>query len=202
MSVTVKLEAQARSPEKNKGTGTRVARKLRQQGLIPAIIYGHKEPNLPIALKHDDVWRIMKQQSHRVDLVVAGKTEEVLVRHVQWDHLSRDIIHLDFYRVSPEETVESIVRLEFKGTPAGVAAGGLLETPVHELKVDCRADSIPDLIAVDLSGLELGQSLYARDVPLPAGVKLHGNPDLLVAHVVAKPVKVEAAPAAPAEGQA
>ena len=195
MSVTVKLEAQARSSEKNKGTGTRVSRKLRAQGLIPAIIYGHKEANLPIALTHDDVWRMMKQQSHRVDLLVEGKTEEVLVRHVQWDHLSREIIHLDFYRVSADETIESVVKLEFKGNPAGVAAGGLLETPVHELKVDCRADSIPDLILVDLSGLELGQSLYARDVPLPAGVKLHGNPDLMVAHVVAKPVKAETTPA-------
>src|SRR3954468_24295052 len=100
-AVTIKVEA--RDPQKNKGTGSRVARRLRGQGRIPAIIYGHKQTPVPITLARDDVWQMIKNSSHLAELKIDGATEMVLVRDVQWDHLGKEVLHLDFSRVSADE---------------------------------------------------------------------------------------------------
>src|SRR5262249_43106792 len=86
MADAVTLQVEARDPQKNKGTGTRVARRLRKQGRIPAIVYGHKREPVPISLTRDDVWDLIKRQTHLAQLKIGDATEMVLVREVQWDH--------------------------------------------------------------------------------------------------------------------
>lgn len=100
MANAVSVRVEPRDPLKNKGTGTRVTRRLRAQGLIPGVIYGHKQAVVPIALTRDDVWRMIKTPGQLADLDVRGTTETVLIRDVQWDHLGKEILHLDFARVS------------------------------------------------------------------------------------------------------
>src|SRR4051812_12003490 len=140
MADAVRIAVEARDPSKNKGTGTRVARRLRAQGRIPAIIYGHKQTPVPISLARDAVWEMIKRSTHFAELSLDGGTEMVLVRDVQWDHLGKEIIHHDFARVSAEESIETEVRLEVRGTAPGVAEGGVLEQPVHNVSVTCRAN--------------------------------------------------------------
>src|SRR5262249_5739958 len=151
-------------PQKNKGTGTRVARRLRQQGKIPAIVYGHKQAPVPVVVSRDAVWEMIKRSTHLAELSFNGSTETVLVRDVQWDHLGKEIIHLDFARVSADESIETEVRLEFRGHAPGVAEGGVLEVLTHALRVTCRAGAIPEAIRVDVSQLGLHQALHAKDV--------------------------------------
>ncbi|HEX8201785.1 MAG TPA: 50S ribosomal protein L25, partial [Isosphaeraceae bacterium] len=126
MADVVTIQAEARDPQKNKGTGTRVARRLRAQGRIPAIIYGHKQAPVPVTLARADVAQMIKRASHLAELRVGDLTEMVLVREIQWDHLGREIIHLDFSRVSADESIETEVRIELHGTPPGLAEGGIL----------------------------------------------------------------------------
>ena len=185
MADAVKIQVEARDPAKNKGTGTRVVAAAASEGRIPAIIYGHKQAPVPISLARDDVWEMIKKSTHLAELNLGGTTETVLVRDVQWDHLGKEIIHLDFARVSADESIETEVRLELRGTAPGVAEGGILEQLVHSVTVTCRANAIPDSIRVDVSDLHLDQAIHVRDLTLPEGVTVDADPDLLLVHVVA-----------------
>jgi len=186
MADAVKIAVEARDPAKNKGTGSRVSRRLRAQGRIPAIIYGHKQDALPISLSRDDVWGMIKKSTHLAELSVNGTTETVIVRDIQWDYLGKEIIHLDFARVNVDEAIVTEVRLDLRGTAPGVAEGGVLDQPVHALEVTCRANAIPDSIRVDVSNLHLGQSIHVRDLVLPEGVTTSVDPELTLVHVGAR----------------
>ncbi len=198
MAAAVKIRAEARDAEKNKGTGTKFARKLRAQGRIPAIIYGHKQAPVPISLTREAVWEMIKKSTHLAELEVGGTTETVLVRDVQWDHLGKEILHLDFARVNVGESIETEVRIDLRGTAPGVAEGGILETLIHSVIVTCRADAIPDAFKVDISELRVGQALHVRDLKLPEGITVKDDPEALLVHVTTK--VQEAEPAEPAEG--
>ncbi|MFO0951148.1 MAG: 50S ribosomal protein L25 [Isosphaeraceae bacterium] len=186
MADVVKIPVEARDPAKNKGTGSRASQKLRKSGKIPAIIYGHKQAPVPIALTRESVWEMIKKSTHLAELTLGGTSETVLVRDVQWDHLGREIIHLDFARVSADESIETDVRIDIKGVAPGVAGGGTLEVLVHELRVTCRASAIPDAIRVDVSHLAIDQGIHLKDITLPDGVTADADPDLLLVHVVSK----------------
>jgi len=199
MAEAVKIAVEARDPQKNKGTGTRVARGLRARGRIPAIIYGHKKDPVPISVAREAVWEMIKKSTHLAEISLGGSTETVLVRDVQWDHLGKEIIHLDFARVSAEESIETEVRLDVRGLAAGVAEGGVLEQPVHTVSVTCRAGAIPDAIRIDVSGLQVGQAVHVRELSLPPGVTVNADPELLLVHVVSRAATVEPTPAAEGE---
>jgi large subunit ribosomal protein L25 len=179
--------------------GTSVARNLRRKGLIPAVLYGHKQETVALSLPADVLEKALRHGVHVVDLQVDGNTEKALVREVQWDHLGKSVLHVDFARVSEDERVVVTVPLEIRGTAAGIAEGGVLDQPVHSLEVECLAIAVPNSIRVNVSELKLGQSLHIRDVVLPEGVKAKGNPDTVLVHVTLKqaPVEEAAAPAAP-----
>lgn len=184
MADAVKIQVESRDPKKNQGTGSRVSSRLRKAGQIPAIIYGHKQPNVPISVPKATVWEMIKKQTHLAELSFGSTTEVVLVRDVQWDHLGKEIIHLDFARVSADEAIETTVRLDIRGEAPGINEGGILEVTVHELRVQCRASSIPDSIRVDISKLGLNQAIHVKDLVLPEGVTVHADPDQLLIHVV------------------
>ena len=196
MAEVVSIAAQARDPQKNKGTGSRVARRLRARGQIPAIVYGHKEEPKPVSLARDDVWAMVKKASHLANLAVDGTSQMVLVKAVQWDHLGKEIIHLDFARVSADESIETEVPLLVHGTAVGTAEGGVLEILVHSVAVTCRANAIPDAIRVEIGDLHVGQGIHVRDLALPEGVQVVADPELLLIHVVARAAE-EPAPGGP-----
>ncbi len=195
MADAVKFRVEPRDPKKNVGTGTRSARKLRAQGLVPAVVYGHKLAVTPIAVARDVVHQMIKTPGHLADLEIGGTTETVMIRDVQWDHLGREVLHLDFARVNLEEVIETEVNIDFRGTPAGVAEGGSLEILVHTLSVNCKAGSIPESIRVEVGHLKVDEGLHVRDLALPADVTVNADADLLLAHVVTR-----AAEASTAEG--
>jgi len=201
MAEAVSITAQARDPQKNKGTGTRVARRLRAQGRVPAIVYGHKQAPQPITLSRDDVHGLLKKAAHLAQLSIDGATEMVLIRDVQWDHLGKEIIHLDFARVSADERIKTHVPLALHGTPIGQSEGGALDQPVHAITVTCPATAIPDAIRVEVGELHVGQGLHVRDLKLPEGVTAEDDPDLLVVHVITR-VLAEPTPSSTEAGAA
>jgi large subunit ribosomal protein L25 len=196
MAQVLKIRVEPRDPAKNKGTGTRVSRRLRSKGQIPAVIYGHKLAVVPITLSRDDVWSMIKAASHLAELDLGEKTETVLIRDVQWDHLGKEILHLDFARVDVSELIETEVNIELKGTAPGVAEGGILEQLVHSLRVKCPAGSIPDSIKVDISHLNIDDGVHVRDLSLPEGLTVDTDADTLIVHVVVRGAAAEPTEAA------
>ena len=156
------------------------------------MIYGHKQEVVPITLSRDDVWHMIKAASHLAELDLGTKTETVLIRDVQWDNLGKEILHLDFARVSAEELIETDVNLEVRGHAAGVAEGGILEQLVHSLAGQVPRGSDPDSIKVDVSHLQVDQGIHVRDLSLPRpNVTLEADPDLLLLHVVVRGTQAE-----------
>lgn len=178
------------------GRGTRGARRMRKEGLVPAIVYGHKEATVAVALPIDDVERVVRQGIHVVDLQTDGAVQKALIKEVQWDHLGKDLLHVDFARVAADERVTVTVPLEIRGTAPGVNAGGILDQPLHSLSIECLAISIPESIRVNIGELQLGAALHVRDLVLPSGVTAMADPDAIVIHVTAP--AAEPAPAAAA----
>ena len=191
MAETVILTAQPRSEH-----GTHNARRLRKGGKIPAVLYGHKEATIPLSLSRDELYKAVRQGVRLVDVKQANKTEKALIRDVQWDAIGHDILHVDFARVSMDERIQVDVRVELRGTAPGViAAGGVLNQPLHNLKVECLAISIPESIRVSIAELQLEQAIHVRELTLPEGVKVLNDPEAIVIQCVPKIVE-EVAPAA------
>ena len=99
---------------------------------------------------------------------------------MQWDHLGKEILHLDFSRVSAEEIIETEVAVELRGQAAGIANGGILEHLVHSLSINCKAGAIPDSIKVDISHLQIDEGIHVRDLVLPPDVTVNADPDVLL----------------------
>ncbi|MGA2916027.1 MAG: 50S ribosomal protein L25 [Sedimentisphaerales bacterium] len=185
------LKAQAR-----KELGSKRAAKLRLTGNIPAIIYGHGQKPQPIVLGEHDFTEGIHHGHRLFDVELDGKREKLLVKDVQYDYLGKKIIHADLIRVDLSEKVKVQVRLAFKGTPVGATEGGLLEEHLDHIEVECAVTDIPESIDVSVKGLKVGDTLHARDVALPAGVKLITVPDalLIACHLPVAPVEEAAVP--------
>ena len=174
-------------------TGKRATRKLRQQGLTPAVVYGHKEGTVQLQIADDDVDRMIREGHKLVDLTVEGTSEKVIIRDLQWDTWSKDVLHVDFLRVSKGEIIEIELALEFFGDAPGLANGGVLEHPHVSLRATSPALRIPDAIRVDLSNLKIGDAITVADLKnVPDHVTVLDEPDTAVA-VMIDPAAIAAA---------
>jgi len=189
MAESVLLQSQPRAT-----SGTHEARRMRKQGLIPAVIYGHKEATVSVSVAKDDLYRIVRHGTRVVDLQTDGRTETALIRDVQWDHLGHDIMHVDFARVAKDERIKVEIRVELRGTAPGVTAGGLLDQPIHSLVVECLAVAVPESIRVPIAELQIGQAIHVKDLKLPEGVTTAVDPDAIVVQVQAPKAEAVATP--------
>lgn len=163
--------------------GSRANKRLRDSGFIPGVIYGHKEAVIPVTLPKKELTGHLNHGAHLFDVALDGKSEKVLVKEVQYDHLGMEVIHVDFARVSLDEKVELTVPLELKGTPKGEADGGVLQQMVNELEIECLVTDIPDAIRHNVSDMAKDSVLHLKDLKLPPGVRALQDEDLIVATV-------------------
>ncbi len=177
-------------------TGKGVARSLRREGRVPAVIYGGgKTLSLSASLK--DVEKALHTHAGRNALfdleITATKGSRkalTLVRDIQRDPITGTILHLDFFEVSEKSKVRNKVPLEVIGdVPAGVKKGGILDFVMRELHVECLSSKMPDHIKVDASALEINQTLHVRDLSLPPGVTVLDDEGAVAIHVI--PPKTE-----------
>src|SRR3954453_3030167 len=176
MAQTAQITAKPRNE-----LGSRANKRLRDSGMLPGVIYGHKEAIIPITLPRKEVVSHLTHGAHLFDLAIDGKSEKVLIKEVQYDHLGLEVIHVDFARVSLDEKVEVTVPLELKGTPKGEEEGAVLQQIVAELEVECLVTDIPEVIRYNVSEMKLDDVLHLKDIPLPQGVKALQDEDLIVA---------------------
>ena len=180
------------------GLGSRANKRLRETGMIPAVVYGHKEAVVPVSLPKKETVNHLEHGTHVFDLQLDGKSEKVLVKEVQYDHLGIEVIHVDFARVSLDEKVEVTVPLELKGTPKGEADGAKLQQVIADLHIECLVTEIPDAIRHNVSDLAKDAVLHVRDLKLPAGVKVLLDGEVILA-TVREIAEVETAETAVAE---
>jgi large subunit ribosomal protein L25 len=188
MADTVVLEVQERTKH-----GTNASRQLRKTGAVPGVIYGHEEATIPLSVPGDALYKAVRHGVRVYDVKLKSSTQKVLLRDVQWDPLGHDILHVDFYRVRADEKVTIEVKVELRGVPPGIAAGGALVQPIHNLTVECLIISIPESIKIAIHELQLDQSIKVRDLKLPEGVVVKNDPDAIIVQVSPKVVEEEAA---------
>ncbi len=175
------------------GLGKGGARKARAAGAIPGVIYGHGETPVPVSVsarEFEVALRSHKGGNAIVNLALeAGSEYTALIRDVQYDPIDHSILHLDFQHISLTETVEVEVSTHLVGTPLGVKdGGGILEHITRHLKVRCLPTAIPPYVDVDVSALNVGQSMHVGDVKL-ADVEILTDPDATIAVVVSPTVE-------------
>jgi large subunit ribosomal protein L25 len=198
MAKTEALKAEVRQR-----MGTKEAARLRKQGQIPAIVYGHKQEPVAIVLDKRSFIEGLQTGRRLMDIQLDGKNEKMLIKDVQYDHLGKEIIHVDLMRVDVTEMVKVAVPIEYKGTAKGTHEGGMVEIHSDHLDVECLVTNIPDKIIVSIKEMVLGDAIHAKDIQIPEGVKLISSPELLMAtcHEVAEIKTTEeleaAAPVAP-----
>lgn len=176
--------------------GSRKNKRLRDAGLVPGVIYGHKEAVIPVTLPKRELVNHLRHGAHLFDITVDGKSEKVLVKEVQYDHLGAEVIHVDFTRVSLDEKVEVTVPLILRGEPKGAADGGVLHQVIADFEVECLVTEIPSEIRHNVSDMALNDVLHIKDIKLPAGVRALQDPEQIVATVREVLEEVPAAAAA------
>ncbi|WP_376764333.1 50S ribosomal protein L25/general stress protein Ctc [Archangium violaceum] len=191
------LEVKARE-----GSGKGAARRLRSQGLVPAVVYGkHLEKPLSVAVDPKAV-RAAINTPHKLNTLITlkgvGADQQVLFKDYQRDPVSRDILHVDFIAVREEDLVKVNVPLVLTGKAEGLAEGGLLSQIRRELEVYAKPRAIPEKIEVDVTSLKIAMAMHINDVKLPEGVVVKTNVNYTIAVVSAPEGAVEAAPAAAA----
>jgi len=179
--------------------GTREARRLRRKGFVPGVVYGHKEATVAISVNGDEIFKVIRQGVRVVDLQAEGKVQKALIRDAQWDHLGKELLHVDFARIAADERVVITVPVVLRGTAPGVTAGGVLDQPIHSLSVECLAIKVPESIRVNVSELQMDGVIHVRELVLPEDVKAMADPDAVVVQVKQKLLEPEAAPAPVAE---
>ena len=183
--------------------GTGASRRLRNAGKTPGIVYGAgTEPQL-IELDHNALWHALKKEvfhSSILDLEVAGKSQQVLLRDVQYHPFRQIVLHVDFQRVDPNKKLHTKVPVHFMNqetNPAVKLGGAVISHVVTEIDIECLPGALPEFVELDLAKIEAGQSLHAKDITLPNGVSLVAhveaeNPVIASATVPAGAVSAEA----------
>jgi large subunit ribosomal protein L25 len=185
--------------KKREGKGSAVSRRLRRNGRIPAVLYGRTGNAVTIDLDALEFSHSVRNisESTIVKVEVEGKAYDAFVKDTQRNIIDGNILHVDFYEVQSDVAVRARVAIHLHGNPIGVREGGMLETPLHEIEVECLPKDLPERIDVDISDLKANQSLHVRDIPLSENIRLLSGADQVVALV--KFAKAEAAAAAPTE---
>jgi large subunit ribosomal protein L25 len=185
-------------------TGKGVARKLRADGQIPAVIYGHNREPQSLAISSRDLERLLDHISAAstvIDLDLGGTTSRTLIREIQRHPFKRQILHVDFQELVAGETVTVEVPLVIVGIAEGVrVGGGILDQVLREVEIECDPGSIPNHIDVDVTNLTIGHSIHVGDLTLPAGVTMLTDEEQTIA--VCSAPRIEAEPVAAVEEEA
>jgi large subunit ribosomal protein L25 len=196
MAEQIKLSATSRT-EKGKG----VAKRLRSEGKLPAVVYGHKTD--PIALTIDS--------KQLLKLIVEGKSEHklfglsiegngkpiekiVMIKELQIHPLKRNFLHVDFFEVAMDEEITLSLVIKLVGEAPGVEMGGMLQQVRRDIEIKCLPSQIPDTVEIDVSALNIGDSVHLNDIQLPEGIKVLDDADLTIATVLAPVVEKEVEP--------
>jgi large subunit ribosomal protein L25 len=179
-------------------TGKGAARRLRSAGKLPAILYGAETEPIMLAMDYGELEKTLRGRAAEniiFDLTINGgkksQSKKVMIKELQRDPVKRNYLHVDLFEISMAKELEVDIPIDLVNTPVGVDQGGILQHTRREVKVVCLPEDLVDKIEVDVSGLDIGQSLHIRDISFPPGLKPLDDEDLAVVTVVAPTVTAE-----------
>ncbi|SAK92462.1 50S ribosomal protein L25/general stress protein Ctc [Caballeronia arationis] len=191
--------------------GTGASRRLRNSGKTPGIVYGADKEVQLVELDHNALWHALKKEvfhSSILDMEVAGNSQQVLLRDVQYHPFKQMVLHVDFQRVDSKKKLHTKVPLHFmnqESNPAVKLAGAVITHVINELEVECLPGDLPEFLEIDLAKIEAGQSMHAKDIALPKGVALVAHVDtenpVIASATVPAAVVSDTAAEGPAEGE-
>jgi len=181
-----------------KEIGKGVARRLRKKGMLPAVIYGHNTPSTPLTIESKHLKNVIggrKSEHKLLGLSIEGNGEPtekiVMIKELQIDPVKRNYLHVDFFEVAMDEEITIPVPIKLIGEAKGVEIGGVLQQVQRELEIKCLPSQIPDSLEIDVSLLNIGDSIHLKDVQLPPGIRVLEDADLTIATVLAPTVEKE-----------
>ena len=152
-------------------TGTVACRRMRTQGLVPGVIYGHQQEALPVSISEHDLGLLLTHGARLLDISLDKKPEKALVKEVQYDHLGARIVHVDLIRVSLDEKIQLEIPIELRGSvEASSHGGGVVDQLLTVVQVECLASNIPEGIQIQTTKLQLGDEIRVKDLSLPSEV--------------------------------
>jgi large subunit ribosomal protein L25 len=185
-----KLEVQQRDT-----FGKQSARELRSKGEIPAVLYGRAQDTVSIQLNARTFKQFLRTYGENVVINMAigeANTETVIIKEIQRHPVEKHtLVHADFIRISLDESVTSVVPLVLEGTPLGVQEGGTLEFPLRQVMLHCLPMRAPTDISVDVSELDIGDSIYVSDLSLDEDIEILDEPQRIIATVSQPRVQLE-----------
>jgi large subunit ribosomal protein L25 len=173
--------------------GKRPVRRLRRQGAVPAVLYGHGEKCVNLSIPAIEVSSAVRHGSRLVELK-GDLSEKAFIRDLQWDTYGLVVRHVDLTRISEHERVRVQVAIELRGEAPGVKEGGVIEHSLHELSIECAVSAIPDKIQVNLKSLNKGDQIKVSDLTIPEGVTVFTGADEIVVQCVEPTEVSEEAP--------
>lgn len=190
--------------ERREESGKNANRRLRSRGLIPAVVYGGGKDSVPIQVPRKILLDLMKgggsdNAVFLLKLGVTGQERHAMIRDMQVDPVSRQVMHIDFQRIVMTEKLRVSVGIELVGTPYGVKTdGGVLDFVHREVEVECLPGDIPKHLELNVAGLHVGQHAEAGQLAMPPGVTLVGDPSQVIVSIAHG--RLEEGAAAPTEG--
>lgn len=183
-------------------SGRSAVNKIKQQGLVPAVVYGGQDEPINLSINAREIGNILAHATSEhflVDLEIADgekKTNRLaLVQEVQHHPIKRTVLHVDFHAVRADEKLHAKIPVETVGEASGVKNfGGILEISMHEIEVECLPKDLPEVITLDVTALEVGEAIHIKDIQLAEGVTARADADLTVVRVAAPKVEVEPTP--------
>jgi large subunit ribosomal protein L25 len=159
---------------------------IRETGNIPAIIYGSKVDSKPVVISSADLTKTIRQVGRNgvISLDVDGSKQDVILTDYQADSIKKEIIHVDFLAVDKSSKINVDVRLVLVGDAAGVKDGGVLQQPLHQISITSTPDNIPQQIEVDISNLQVGETVTMGDIPSAGAFSINHEDDEVVASIL------------------
>lgn len=193
----------ALAAETRSGTGKGVARKLRAAGRIPAVVYGQGKENQSIAVDPRALDQLLHKSGAGLNTLITLQLDAgprtVLLKDLQRDPVKGFYLHADFHEIDLKASVQVTVPIHFEGRARGEEFGAIVDHPYRELDVECLPRAIPDHLVVDVTSLDVGDSVHASEIRMPEGVTLLTDPEAVVASCIVPSVAEEAEEAEAAE---
>lgn len=182
------MEQMAIKAEMRTGGGKSVSRKLRKEGRIPAVLYGRDVAPVALTVSERE-WSVLGRHVKRnaildMELSFDGKAEHrpVMIKEVQRETMNDRVLHIDFLQVSMSRMIEVEVPIHLTGEAVGVTKDGIVEQHLRSIKVECLPTQIPEALTIDISALDIGDSIHIGQVSLP-GVKFVEGADIAIVTV-------------------
>lgn len=176
------------SVQRREKTGTRYARREREAGRLPAVLYGHGKEPVSLSLDAHEANKFFRlgEKVFNIELASEGAKQAVLLKEIQFDYLGTNIVHVDLTRVDLDEEIEATVPLETYGEAVGLKGiDGVLQQLLEVLPVKCTVANLPEVIRIDVTNVTLEEPLRAQDIVLPEGVTLNEAPERTIVTIAA-----------------